>query len=103
MIRRTNAIWRGTGRDGSGNLSTESQVLARTPFSFRSRFESEKGQTIQRRWHGHRPNRTHREVTDGERGQILSSKDIALYHWAIPRASVRGFNATLVDRRAVDQ
>ncbi len=43
MIRRANAIWSGTGRDGSGNLSTESQVLARTPYSYRTRFENEKG------------------------------------------------------------
>jgi osmotically inducible protein OsmC len=43
MIRRANAIWRGTGREGSGDLSTDSQVLARTPYSYRTRFESEKG------------------------------------------------------------
>ena len=43
MIRKANAVWRGTGRDGSGNLSTDSQVLARTPYSYRTRFESEKG------------------------------------------------------------
>jgi lipoyl-dependent peroxiredoxin len=43
MIRKANAIWRGTGRDGSGSLSTDSQVLARTPYSYRTRFEQEKG------------------------------------------------------------
>lgn len=43
MIRKASAIWRGTGRDGSGNLSTDSLVLARTPYSYRTRFESEKG------------------------------------------------------------
>jgi osmotically inducible protein OsmC len=32
-----------TGRAGSGNLSGESGVLAQTPYSFRTRFENEKG------------------------------------------------------------
>ena len=43
MIRKAKAIWRGTGRDGSGNLSTDSGVLATTPYSFKTRFENEKG------------------------------------------------------------
>jgi len=43
MIRKAKAIWHGTGRDGSGNLSSDSGVLANTPYSFRTRFESERG------------------------------------------------------------
>jgi len=43
VIRKAKAIWRGTGRAGNGNLSTGSGVLAETPYSFRTRFESEKG------------------------------------------------------------
>jgi osmotically inducible protein OsmC len=43
MIRKAKAIWHGTGRDGSGNLSTDSGVLASTPYSFKTRFENEKG------------------------------------------------------------
>ena len=43
MIRKARAIWRGTGRVGGGKLSTESAVLAETPYSFRTRFENEKG------------------------------------------------------------
>ena len=43
MIRRAKALWRDTGRDGSGNLSTDSGVLAETPYSFKTRFEGEKG------------------------------------------------------------
>ena len=31
MIRKAKAIWRGTGRDGDGDLSTDSGVLASTP------------------------------------------------------------------------
>jgi osmotically inducible protein OsmC len=43
MIRKAKAVWRGTGRAGSGNLSTDSGVLANTSYSFKTRFETEKG------------------------------------------------------------
>jgi len=43
MIRKAKAVWHGTGRVGGGNLSTDSGVLTQTPYSFRTRFESEKG------------------------------------------------------------
>ena len=43
MIRKARAVWRGTGKDGNGRLSTDSGVLSDTPYSFKTRFESEKG------------------------------------------------------------
>jgi osmotically inducible protein OsmC len=43
MIRKATAIWRGTGRDGSGTLTSDSGVLSNTPYSFKTRFENEKG------------------------------------------------------------
>jgi len=43
MIRKAKALWHGTGRDGSGALSSDSGVLASTPYSFKTRFENEKG------------------------------------------------------------
>ena len=43
MIRKAKAVWRGTGRAGDGHLSTNSGVLAETPYSFRTRFENEIG------------------------------------------------------------
>lgn len=43
MIRKAKAVWRGTGRAGNGQLSTDSGVLAETPYSFRTRFENDKG------------------------------------------------------------
>jgi osmotically inducible protein OsmC len=43
MIRKAKAVWRGTGRAGNGDISTESGVLAQSPYSFRTRFENEKG------------------------------------------------------------
>ncbi len=43
MIRKAKAVWRGTGRAGSGDLTTYFAVLAGTPYSFKTRFENEKG------------------------------------------------------------
>jgi osmotically inducible protein OsmC len=43
MIRKAKAVWHGTGRAGNGTLSTDSGVLAGTPYSFKTRFENEKG------------------------------------------------------------
>ena len=43
MLRKARAVWRGGGRDGNGDLSTDSGVLAKTPYSYRTRIESEKG------------------------------------------------------------
>lgn len=43
MIRRATAVWRGNGRTGQGHLTSESGVLSATPYSFRTRFENEKG------------------------------------------------------------
>jgi lipoyl-dependent peroxiredoxin len=43
MIRKATAVWRGTGKDGNGQLTSDSGVLSNTPYSFKTRFESEKG------------------------------------------------------------
>jgi lipoyl-dependent peroxiredoxin len=43
MIRKAKAVWHGNGRAGSGNLTTDSGVLTETPYSFRTRFDSESG------------------------------------------------------------
>ncbi len=43
MIRKAKAVWQGTGKDGTGNLTTDSGVLSATPYSFKTRFESEPG------------------------------------------------------------
>lgn len=39
MKRFANAKWQGTGKEGKGNLSTQSTVLNDTAYSFSSRFE----------------------------------------------------------------
>jgi osmotically inducible protein OsmC len=39
IIRRASATWKGTGKEGSGTVSTQSTVLNNTQFSFGSRFE----------------------------------------------------------------
>jgi len=43
MIRKAKAVWRGTGREGDGDLSTDSGALSDTPYSFKTRFETAKG------------------------------------------------------------
>ncbi len=43
MIRKAHAVWQGTGRDGAGHLTTDSGVLDSTPYSFKTRFEGQKG------------------------------------------------------------
>ncbi|HUO23742.1 MAG TPA: OsmC family protein [Caulobacteraceae bacterium] len=43
MIRKAKAVWKGTGKDGTGALTTDSTVLSSTPYSFKTRFESEPG------------------------------------------------------------
>lgn len=43
IIRQAGAVWRGDLRKGNGTISTESTVLAETPYSFSTRFENEPG------------------------------------------------------------
>jgi osmotically inducible protein OsmC len=43
MRRKATAIWKGSGKDGSGVLSTQSGALADQPYSTRLRFENEDG------------------------------------------------------------
>jgi lipoyl-dependent peroxiredoxin len=39
MKRNATAVWNGSGKDGSGNLTTQSTVLNKTQYSWKSRFE----------------------------------------------------------------
>lgn len=39
MKRKASAIWQGSGKEGSGHLTTQSTVLSKTQYSFNSRFE----------------------------------------------------------------
>lgn len=43
MIKTAKAVWKGTGKDGTGQITTESGVLDATPYSFKTRFEGQKG------------------------------------------------------------
>lgn len=43
MNRKARAVWQGTGKDGTGRLTSDSGVLSDTPYSFKTRFENEKG------------------------------------------------------------
>ncbi len=43
MVRNATAVWNGSGKEGSGKLSTESNVLNETSYNYRKRFENEPG------------------------------------------------------------
>ena len=43
FTRTANAQWEGTGKEGKGALSTQSGVLASTPYGFNTRFGETKG------------------------------------------------------------
>ncbi|MDD2582297.1 MAG: OsmC family protein [Desulfuromonadaceae bacterium] len=43
MKRKASAEWKGSLKEGKGNISTESGVLAQTQYSFGTRFENGKG------------------------------------------------------------
>lgn len=38
MIRKATAVWQGTGKEGHGHISTQSNVLNKTQYSFNTRF-----------------------------------------------------------------
>jgi osmotically inducible protein OsmC len=40
MKRNATAVWNGSGKEGTGNLSTQSSILDKAQYSYLSRFES---------------------------------------------------------------
>ena len=38
MKRKATAIWQGTGKEGKGNLTSDSKVLNQTPYTYNDRF-----------------------------------------------------------------
>ena len=43
MLRKANAHWQGTTKEGTGTLTTQSATLKETPYSFKARFGDGKG------------------------------------------------------------
>ena len=43
MSRQATAIWQGSGKEGKGNLTTQSTVLDHVQYSYKSRFEEGPG------------------------------------------------------------
>lgn len=41
--RKATAVWKGTGKEGAGTVSTQSTVLDNAQYSFKTRFEEGKG------------------------------------------------------------
>ncbi|MGE0590595.1 MAG: OsmC family protein [Cyclobacteriaceae bacterium] len=43
MKRHATAVWKGSGKEGSGHLTTQSNILSQTQYSYKSRFEEGTG------------------------------------------------------------
>lgn len=43
MNRTANAVWKGTLKEGSGTIDSQSGALSKLPYSFKARFEDESG------------------------------------------------------------
>jgi osmotically inducible protein OsmC len=43
MIRKSNAVWRGNGLNGTGELTAQSGVFRSQPYSFKTRIQSQDG------------------------------------------------------------
>lgn len=43
MKRTTTAVWNGSGKEGSGKMTSQSKVLENTPYSWRTRFQDVEG------------------------------------------------------------
>ncbi|SER31994.1 osmotically inducible protein OsmC [Faunimonas pinastri] len=43
IVKRAEAVWKGSGKDGQGTLTTESGALSGANYSFKKRFGEEKG------------------------------------------------------------
>ncbi|MBK9730424.1 MAG: OsmC family protein [Chitinophagaceae bacterium] len=43
MKRSSNAVWNGTGKEGSGTMTSESKVLNNASYSWRTRFQDVEG------------------------------------------------------------
>jgi osmotically inducible protein OsmC len=43
MKRHAKAVWNGSGKEGGGNLTTQSSLLNKTQYSYKSRFEEGTG------------------------------------------------------------
>lgn len=43
MKRFSTAVWEGTGKEGNGHLTTQSQLLDKTEYTWNSRFQNVKG------------------------------------------------------------
>lgn len=43
MKRRAEAVWKGSGLEGQGSLTTQSGAINQQPYSFKTRFQNESG------------------------------------------------------------
>lgn len=118
LKRHARAAWFGSGKDGTGSLSTQSMTLAETPYSFTARFGDGKGTNpeeliaaahagcfsmataFQLSGAGHPPESLHTEAT------LTMEQDgggwkIAAVH-LVMRAKVPGIDAATFQKLAAD-
>lgn len=43
MNRKSTAVWNGSGKEGGGHVTTQSNILSKTPYTWKSRFEEGTG------------------------------------------------------------
>lgn len=43
MVRNATAVWNGSGKEGKGQITTDSKVLNNTPYNYKQRFENDPG------------------------------------------------------------
>jgi osmotically inducible protein OsmC len=43
MVRNATAVWNGSGKEGTGHLTTATNVLNNIPYTYKTRFEDEPG------------------------------------------------------------
>ena len=43
MVRNATAVWNGSGKEGKGQLTTQSGLLSGTPYNYKQRFENDPG------------------------------------------------------------
>src|ERR1043166_4145884 len=43
MKRSSTAVWNGTGKEGKGNITSQSRAIDHAPYAWGTRFENEKG------------------------------------------------------------
>ena len=81
MKRKATAVWKGSGKEGSGHLSTQSSVLNKTQYSFNSRFAEGIGTNPEELVvNGWSPSKRNNPYANSGIVVSVEPEDIAAYH-----------------------